>query len=199
MSIERVGYARLVDRFDLPALALPSIAVIDSSVRGRAQTRQADQGVQQFPHTYRPDDTPLADLQFALRYEGVNLHVLALLFAKRGPHDIQPLIEASPQSAYARRLGYLYEWLTEESLPFATPARSSYVALLDDKLQFGLANGARNGYIDEATGRTSPRDHHHQPVTHDPPSDIENPGQGETRHAAGRPAAASRQGQDGPQ
>jgi len=143
-SSARVGYARLIDRFALPALPLPTIAVIDGSVRGRDQIRQGDQDVLRFQPTYRPDDTPLADLLFALRYEGINLHVLSLLFTKRGAQDIQPFVDASPQSLFARRLGYLYEWLMDEALSFATPSRSSYVPLLDPDLQFGLSNGTRN-------------------------------------------------------
>jgi hypothetical protein len=139
-----VGYARLIDRFALPALPLPAIAVIDGSVRGRDRIRQGDQDILRFQPTYRPDDTPLADLLFALRYEGINLHVLSLLFTKRSAQDLQPFVAASPQSIFARRLGYLYEWLTEEALSFATPKRSSYVALLDQDLQFGLSNGTRD-------------------------------------------------------
>jgi hypothetical protein len=140
----RVGYARLIDRFALPALPLPIIAVIDGSVRGRGQIRQGEQDILRFQPTYRPDDTALADLTFALRYEGINLQVLSLLFTQRGAQDIQPLLETRPQSVFARRLGYLYEWLTAEPLSFATPPRSSYVWLLDRDLQFGLTNGSRN-------------------------------------------------------
>lgn len=143
-SPANVGYARLIDRFSLPALPLPTIAVIDGAVRGRDQIRRGDQDVLRFQPTYRPDDTTLADLLFALRYEGINLQVLSLLFAKRSAQDIQPFIDTSPQSVFARRLGYLYEWLTGESLSFATPSRSSYVSLLDQNLQFGLSNGTRN-------------------------------------------------------
>ena len=94
-SSARVGYARLIDRFALPALPLPTIAVIDGAVRGRGQIRLGDQDILRFQPTYRPDDTPLADLRFALRYEGINLQVLSLLFTQRGAQDIQPLLEAS--------------------------------------------------------------------------------------------------------
>lgn len=144
VSSGKVGYARVIDRFDLPSLPLPTIAVIDGAVRGRDQVRRGDQDILRFQPTYRPDDNTLADLVFALRYEGINLQVLSLLFAKRGAQDIQPFVEASPQSLFARRLGYLYEWLTGDALSFATPSRSSYVSLLDQDLQFGLLNGTRN-------------------------------------------------------
>ena len=138
-----IGYARLVERFALPALPLPIIAVIASAQRIRSFSRRGDQDIQQFPPRYEPEDTPLADLQFALRYEGVNLQVLALLFAKRGAQDIQPFVDANPQSVYARRLGYLYEWLTGETVRYATPQRASYIQLLDANLQHCLNSGTR--------------------------------------------------------
>lgn len=144
MSNERVGYARLIGRFDLPALPLTSIAVIDTAVHGRARSRLGDQEIERFQATYRPADTPEGDLQFALRYEGVNLQVLSLFFAKQGKQDIEPWIAARPDSAYARRAAFLYEWLTCQSLGFELSSKSSYVPVIDEELQFGLATGVRN-------------------------------------------------------
>jgi Fic family protein len=139
-----IGYARLVERHALPALPLPAIAAIATTQRIRTVTRRrADQELQQFPPRYEPEDTPLGDLQFALRYEGVNLQVLASLFEKRGGEDVQALVDASPQSSYARRLGYLYEWITGETLRYVTPQRASYIELLDGKLQYCLGSGTR--------------------------------------------------------
>lgn len=143
MATERIGYARLVERFDLAALPLPTISIVDTAIRGRARTRQGDQAIQQFQPSYRPSDTAAADLQFALRYEGVNLEVLSLLFAKRGPRDIEPWIASQPDSAYARRAAYLYEWATGDSLDVQASPKSSYVRVIDQGLQFGLATGVR--------------------------------------------------------
>lgn len=144
MSIEKVGYTRLIERFGLPALPPPIISVIDTAVRGRARTRFGDQETQQFQPSYRPEETTEADLQFALRYEGVNLQLLALLFAKRGRQDIEPWIASRPDSVYARRAAFLYEWLTGDSLPIEVSAKTSYVPVIDHALQFGLTTGVRN-------------------------------------------------------
>jgi Fic/DOC family len=144
MSAERVGYARLINRFSLPALPLASISVIDTGVRGRARTHLGEQEAQQFQPSYRPDDTIEADLQFALRYEGVNLELLSLLFAARGKQDIEPWITSAPASTYARRAAFLYEWLTGDSLDVETSPKSSYVPVIDHKLQFALTTGTRN-------------------------------------------------------
>lgn len=144
IRLERVGYARLIDRFDLPALPLATISAIDTAVRGRTSIHLGDQQVEQYQPSYRPDDTPEADLQFALRYEGVNLEVLALLFARWGGAELQALVALHPEASYARRAAYLYEWLTGDSLQVQVPAKSSYVAVIDDTKQFALTRGVRN-------------------------------------------------------
>lgn len=144
VRLERVGYARLIDRFALPALPLAAVSVINTAVRGRVRAYAGDQQVDQYQPSYRPDDTPEDDLQFALRYEGVNLEVLALLFAQWGGAELQAWAASHPDSSYARRAAYLYEWLTGDSLQIQVPSKSSYVAVIDDTMQFALTRGVRN-------------------------------------------------------
>lgn len=144
VSIERVGYARLIERFALPALPLAMISEIDTSARARVRIDVSGQETQRFPAAYRPDDTGEGDLQFALRYEGINLEVLALLFARRGAQDIEHWTAARPESVYTRRLAFLFEWLTGESLPFEVSQKASYVPAVDQTLQYGFASGVRN-------------------------------------------------------
>lgn len=143
MSVEAVGYARLIQRFGLPALPLARASAIDTAVKGRVLTQRGEQYLELFQPSYRPDDSVEADLQFALRYEGVNLEVSALLFGNRGKQDVEAWITAKPDSSYARRAAYLYEWLTGSSLDVELSSRSSYVRVIDDELQFGLAVGTR--------------------------------------------------------
>lgn len=145
MARELVGYAHLIEHFQLPARALATIAVIDSAVRGRQTTENSDSEVTQFQSTYRPNPTLLGNLQFALRYEGLNLEVLALLFTKTGRADIEKMLAEQPESSFARRIGYLYEWLTGEEIKAVVAPRAAYVPVVDESLQFGLADGPRNG------------------------------------------------------
>ena len=84
MAQEFVGYAHLIEQFQLPARQPATIATIDSATKGRQTTAQGDIELMQFEPRYRPKPTLAAHLQFALRYEGLNLEVLALLFAKTG-------------------------------------------------------------------------------------------------------------------
>ncbi|MEA3176387.1 MAG: hypothetical protein QOF42_3798, partial [Gammaproteobacteria bacterium] len=69
-----------------------------------------------FKAEFAPESTLAGDLQFAFQYEGVNLQVLDALFARCGAAPLEEWLTESPTSAYARRAGFLFEWLTQKSL-----------------------------------------------------------------------------------
>lgn len=138
-----------MERHRLKLPALPVVSEIVTAVHGRRTRHDGLREIQEFQPSYRPEDTLGGDLQFALRYEGLNLAVLALLFASLGGEPIRQLITVQLQSAFSRRIGYLYEWLTGEALdiaPLEISPKSSYVPVLDGSLQFGtdLAGSARH-------------------------------------------------------
>jgi len=145
MAQELVGYGHLIEQFHLPARRPANIAVIDSAAKGRQTTTQGDIELMQFESRYRPKPTLVAHLQFALRYEGLNLEVLTLLFTKTGRSEIEANLAEKPESSFARRIGFLYEWLTGEELNAVVAPRAAYVRVVDETLQFGLADGPREG------------------------------------------------------
>lgn len=145
MAQESVGYSHLIEQFHLPARQPAIVAVIDSAVKGRKTTTHGDIELMQFESRYRPRPTLAAQLQFALRYEGLNLEVLALLFARTGRSEIEANLTEKPESSFARRIGFLYEWLTGEKLNAVVAPRAAYVRVVDETLQFGLADGPKDG------------------------------------------------------
>ena len=139
MVVTPVGYQRLIDRYKLSALPLTQVAVIDTRVKGRETGAAGSVDQLRFEARYQPEPTFEGDLQFALRYEGLNLEVLELLFTRSGPEPLVAWLRAQPESAYARRAGFLYEWITGKELDVsALSARASYVPVLDESLQFGI-------------------------------------------------------------
>jgi Fic family protein len=142
MTTTSVGYQRLIERNHLAALPLTQVARIDTRVKGRKV--EASRGVDQllFETRYTPDPTLEGDLQFALRYEGLNLEVLALLFDRTGAGPLETWLRAQRESRYARRVGFLYEWITGYALDIPEiNIRASYVSVLDEGLQFGIGGG----------------------------------------------------------
>ncbi|TVS18796.1 MAG: Fic family protein, partial [Gammaproteobacteria bacterium] len=117
---------------------------LESRVRGRKAQTRGHETIQLFEPKYHPGETLADQLLFALKYEGVNLQVLALLFEKTGADEISQWLKSTPSSAYARRAGFLFEWLTGAELEHETPERSRYIPVLDDDLQFAAPEGERN-------------------------------------------------------
>ncbi len=103
------------------------------SVIGSARSSAASNGfkVETYPAHYQPDATLSAHLTFALKYEGVELDFLCRLFEVIGPGPIARWALDEPTGAYARRCGFLYEWLTGSTLGGVGDAGGNYADLLN--------------------------------------------------------------------
>src|SRR5262249_47795842 len=94
---------------------------------------------------YQPKPTLEGHLTFALKYEGLDLAVLKRLFLAVGPADVEALARARRTGSYTRRIWFLYEWLTGQSLDVPSVDMGTYVPALDPTQQF------------ETKGENSPR------------------------------------------
>ena len=83
------------------------------------------------PQTHWPGDGLGNRLEFALKHDGVNLAVLAAVYAVVDRADLAYYLRGKPMGKYARRIWYLFELLTAETLPLsdinpkATPANKN--------------------------------------------------------------------------
>ena len=139
-----LGYLYLVEQYQLAALPLQAVAQIDPLIKGRQARRTGNQHVLIFEPKYRPETGLVGHLQFALRYEGIDLEVLYLLFRQTGRDELNAWLSENPTSSYARRAGFLFEWLTGEQLKVNVPAKERYVDLVDNAMQLGLKHGEKD-------------------------------------------------------
>jgi len=145
------GYAALIDRFDLAVPLPPRLTAIAQRHHPRSTS-----GWQLLTPRHRPDDTLKAQLFFALKWEGVDLGVLAAIFRIVAADEITAIVRATPAGAFARRLWYLYEWLTGRTLDVPSPGgRLRFVLLVDPELQVALRKGTpapRHRVVDNLPG-----------------------------------------------
>ena len=149
-SAQLAGYAALIERFDLQVL-LPSRL---SAIAERHHPQSTEDWQLSTPR-HAPKNTLAGQIQFALKWEGVQLGVLTALFRAVAAEDIAAIIRKTPTGAYARRLWYLYEWLTGQTLPLPALGKVRAVPVVDPELQFALAEGtmvARQKVIDNLPG-----------------------------------------------
>jgi hypothetical protein len=125
------GYSALIGAYNL-SVPLPRTL----SATGNHHRVYEDEKWRILTPRHAPGTSLEAHLTFALKYEGLDLSVLKRLFAVAGAEKIADLVRATPTGRYARRIWFLYEWLTGEKLALPSAARGAYVPAVDSQKQW---------------------------------------------------------------
>jgi hypothetical protein len=144
------GYAALIARYDLALPLPPRLAFASTGHRP-----QSTSGWIAVPVRQRPSDDLGSQLEFALKREGVDLAVLAALFARLDPGEVAVLARTTPTGKYTRRIWFLYEWLTGEELDVPDAPKVRAEPALDPELQVAGAEGkisSRHRVVDNLPG-----------------------------------------------
>lgn len=126
-----VGYAALIEGYSL-SVPLPRVL----SAIGTRHSVYEKAGWRLFTPRHQPEGTLAGHLIFALKYEGLDLAVLKILFERIPANEMVSMIAEKPTSAYMRRLWFLYEWLLEERLDLPDARTGTYVEIVDSKQQY---------------------------------------------------------------
>jgi hypothetical protein len=131
------GYAALIDAFlagpSGPSVPLPRQL---SAIGSRHRAVDTPEWRLYSPR-YEPQPTLEGHLTFALKYEGLDLAVLKRLFLAASPPQVEAIVRARPTGSYARRIWFLYEWLTAQKLDVPSAEMGTYVLALDPAQQWG--------------------------------------------------------------
>jgi hypothetical protein len=124
------GYKALMARFQLDVIPNWHQSFVAAGNSRRIDTTA---GVTEeiYPARYWPGDTLGDHLEFALKYDGTNLAILASVFLAAPQKELQDYVESKPRGKYARRLWFLYELLAGSTLPVADLKTGAYIDLLD--------------------------------------------------------------------
>ena len=126
-----MGYAALIDAFGLSVPLPPTLTAIGA--RHRVFERD---GWRLLTPRHAPAASLAGHLTLALKYEGLDLAVLAKLCEVVEPAEIEQIVRAAPTGSYARRIWFLYEWLTGCELDLPAAGKVPYADVLDGRLQF---------------------------------------------------------------
>jgi len=128
--LKAIGYLALVEYFGLETLTLEVCSylldaghrrsVIDGSRRTEYYPARADPGQAWTDH-----------LAFGLKREGLNLEVLAALFAVVPRDELTAFVRSLPTGRYTRLAWFLFEWLTGERLPLPDLEQGNYFPVMD--------------------------------------------------------------------
>ena len=133
MTATPAGYAALIGAYGLRVPLPRNLSAIGE--RHRLVERG---GWRIYSPRYTPDASLEGHLTFALKHEGLDLAVLKRLFAATGPAPLADLVRTKPTGAYARRVWFLYEWLTGTRLDLPNADRGAYVPIVDPDRQYAV-------------------------------------------------------------
>lgn len=131
-----VGYAALIAAYDLALPLPPRLTAI-----AERHHPVATAAWNMLTPRHRPASTLAAQLTFAIKWEGIDLSVLAQLFRVLEPEVIADLVRATPTGAFARRIWFLFEWMTDGTLDLPDAGKVRLVEVVDPAQQFALAGG----------------------------------------------------------
>jgi Fic family protein len=84
---------------------------------------------------HKPEASLKGHLEFALKYEGVNLCIMKKLFETVDKKEIESIIKENPFGSYSRRIWFFYEWLMQVPLNIPDLKRGNYVYAIDPSQQ----------------------------------------------------------------
>ena len=125
-----IGYAWLKEN-----LKIESEPLLNVCLQGRENKTlvNADGIEEQYFNTrYIPADDPMAHLEFALKYEVLNLSLIHQIFLKTNPSELIKFIKNKPTGANTRRMGFLYEFLLQKTLNLDFAVSGNYALMLDE-------------------------------------------------------------------
>lgn len=124
----QVGFKALAERY---RIALVQPLRVESVIGTTRMSRESNGHVERkYPASYQPADDFAGHFEFGLKYEDIHLEFFARLFSSVGPAPIEAWCRRSPFGQYARRTGFLYEWLTGKPLDVPDVTNGGYVDAL---------------------------------------------------------------------
>ena len=131
-GVQLAGYARLIEQFSLKVIPNWHISMVAQSGSLRSQST-GNTTMEIFPSSYWPGGALGDHLEFALKYDGTNLAVLAKIFEAMDVPEFTTYVRSKPTGKYARRLWFFYEWVSGKQLDIEDLTKGNYIELLEPK------------------------------------------------------------------
>jgi len=132
-----IGYQALIEQLNLSVIKHYRKSYISLHGRGHIKINNHYE-THVYPNTYalKDPDNPIAQLVFALKYDGVNLEILQAVFNKLEQQVIEQAVKQHQSSKYIRVLWFLYELLTGVIISAPEIKKLKYVDVLDPERYF---------------------------------------------------------------
>jgi hypothetical protein len=133
MEPKPVGGQWLKERYNLVNYTMTHSSYIADNADIRLTSKgnvEQEYGVK---YAVTAEQNALHHLEFYLKYDDISLDFLQAVLTHVTTIEVQDFINESPASKYARKIGFLYEFLTDAKLTLEKSVSGNYVDLLDEK------------------------------------------------------------------
>ena len=142
MKHQPAGYEALIERYQLDVIPNWHRSYVSTESQTHHVEKETDGGIHEiYPARYRTGDSVGEQLEFALKYDGVNLGILSQIFTVSDREELLRYLRSKPTGKYARRIWFFYEFLTGTLLPLEDLKQGNYVDLLEEDRYYGLLKG----------------------------------------------------------
>ena len=125
-----IGYAWLKENLQIQSEPLLTICL--QGRENKAIIREDGIEERYFGFSYMPVDDPMAHLEFALKYELLNLSLIYQIFLKTTQIALITFIKNKPTAVNRRKIGFLFEFLTQQTLNLDFTIGGNYMSILDE-------------------------------------------------------------------
>jgi hypothetical protein len=138
MLYDATGYLALIQKYNLQVIPNHHYSYVYKENQTHKKSLHNSITQEIFPAKYNPKSDDISQLEFALKYDGINLAILYNLFLVIDKNELISYIKSKPTGKYARILWFLYEFLIDELLPLDDLTQGNYIDLLDTKQYYTL-------------------------------------------------------------
>ncbi len=143
LEFRPAGYAYLLENLGLAGMPHWHTSFVSST--GTHRSKVQDGAIEDiYPRRYWPGGKVGDHLEFALKYDGINLDLFARIFEHTPQEQLTEYIKSKPTGKYARRIWFFYEFLTGKQLPVDNITSGNYVDALESKEYYTVANGEKS-------------------------------------------------------
>lgn len=136
-----LGYAYLIQQYELIVPQHFHVSLYEESSIRRV-VENSGRIVEYFPLSFLPKDDLGEHLEFAVKYDGINLCILSALFDVCDVEELVTWILSKPTGKYIRIIWFLYEFLTQKTLSIPDLKQANYTDILDKKKYYTVTPGS---------------------------------------------------------
>lgn len=129
--MDLVGNAWLKANYGLNHFDLSHVSYITSTYK--TEVDQDGNTTEGYPKHYAPENDIFSHIEFGLKYDDLSLDFLAQLFRQIPQNEFENHILKSRKGRYERRIGFLYEFLTQNKLEIPSLEAGNYIDLIDSE------------------------------------------------------------------